>query len=82
MISKISSTPTSLQYCVDRGLAQLQLTQREEEISRYVLKGLSNLDIANLLSISEKTVKQYMTQIFEKADVSSRSEFFSFVFPT
>ncbi len=81
VLTKISNTPTSLQHCVDRGLAQLKLTQREEEIARCALKGLSNLDIANALSISEKTVKQYMTQIFGKADVASRAEFFSFVFP-
>ena len=82
VIKKIVDTPTSLQYCVDRGLTQLKLTPREEEIARYVLKGLSNAEIARLLSISEKTVKQFITQIFGKADVSSRSEFFSYIFPT
>jgi DNA-binding NarL/FixJ family response regulator len=81
IIAKVATAPTSLQYCVDRSLAQLQLTQRENEIARYLLKGLSNSEIAKLLSIAENTVKQHVTQIFEKADVSSRSEFFSFIFP-
>ncbi len=81
IIKKITDVPTSLQYCVDRGLAQLKLTPREEEVARYVLKGFTNAEIAKLLSISEKTVKQFMTQIFEKADVSSRSELFSYIFP-
>ena len=82
VIDKIMSAPASLQHCVDRSLTQLKLTEREENILRYLLKGLSNSEIAKLLSISEKTVKQYATQIFEKADVSSRAELFSSIFPT
>jgi DNA-binding NarL/FixJ family response regulator len=81
IIAKVATAPTSLQYCVDRSLTQLQLTQREHEIARSLLKGLSNSEIAKLLSIAEKTVKQHVTQIFGKAGVSSRSEFFSFIFP-
>ena len=82
VIKKILETPRSLQHCVDRGLATLNLTEREEQIARYLLKGLSNAEIASLLSLSEKTVKQYITQIFEKGDIASRAEFFSFIFPT
>lgn len=81
VIHKVFESPGTLQHCVDRGLAKLQLTIREEEITRYLLKGLSNAEIAKILSISEKTVKQFITQIFEKAVVSSRSEFFSYIFP-
>ncbi len=81
IIAKVTTAPGSLQYCVDRSLTQLHLTQREHEIARYLLKGLSNSEIAKVLTIAEKTVKQHVTQIFEKADVASRSEFFSFIFP-
>ncbi len=82
VIKKILEAPGSLQHCVDRGLATLNLTEREEEIARYLLKGFSNAEIASLLSISEKTVKQYITQIFGKGNIGSRAEFFSFIFPT
>ena len=82
VFKKISEMPGSLQHCVDRGLATLNLTRREEEIARNLLKGLSNAEIAALLSISEKTVKQYITQIFEKTDIASRAAFFSYIFPT
>lgn len=81
IIRKVAGAPGSLQHCVDRGLAQLSLTAREEEVARYLLKGLSNAEIAQVTSLSEKTVKQYVTQVFQKAGVSSRSEFFSFIFP-
>ena len=81
VVRKILASPQSLQACVDRGLAVLQLTDREDEAARLMLKGLSNKEIARTMSISEKTVKQYITQIFQKASVVSRAEFFSSIFP-
>ncbi len=81
VIEKIVTTPTSLQHCVDRGLTQLKLTSREEGIARYILKGLSSSEISKILAISEKTVKHHITEIFQKAQVSSRAEFFSYIFP-
>lgn len=81
IVEKVVAQPQSLQYCVDRGLERLGLTDREDEVARAVLKGLSNAEIARTYSLSEKTVKQYVTQIFAKARVESRAEFFSWIFP-
>ncbi len=80
-IQKITTSSLSVGYCVDRGLASLKLTRREMEVARLLLKGLTNHEIAEASGISEKTVKQYITQIFIKAGVGSRSEFFSSIFP-
>lgn len=80
-IDKIVTTPSSLQHCVDRGLAQLNLTSRERELALYILKGLSSAEISRILAISEKTVKHHITEIFQKSAVSSRAEFFSYIFP-
>ncbi|MFQ5684939.1 MAG: response regulator transcription factor [Candidatus Binatia bacterium] len=82
VLRKVLDSPQSLQDCVDRGLAMLQPTEREEEVARLMLKGLRNAEIARITRLSEKTVKQYVTQIFQKAGVDSRGEFFSFIFPT
>ena len=81
VIQKVITAPHSLQDCVDRGLAVLGLAKRETEVARLLLKGLSNKKIAEVIQISEKTVKQYISQIFEKAEVASRGEFFSYIFP-
>lgn len=81
ILERISEAPAPLTHLVDRGLAKLGLTSRENEIARFILKGLSNAEIARTLSLSEKTVKQHITQVFEKAAVASRAEFFSFIFP-
>jgi len=50
------------------------LTKREEELVRLVQEGLGNRDIAQRLSLSENTVKNYMFRIFEKLGVSNRVE--------
>ncbi len=81
VIRKVTDSPQALHDRVDRGLTALALSEREAEIARLLLKGLGNKDIADIVRISEKTVKQHITRIFEKAGVSSRSELFSFIFP-
>ena len=48
------------------------LTPRELEIVRMVGEGLRNEAIAERLSIQEKTVRNHLTVIFEKADVRDR----------
>lgn len=81
VVQKVLSAPQPLQACVDRGIAILNLTERENEVAHLILKGLTNKEIAGAIAISEKTVKQYITQIFQKAHVTSRGEFFSSIFP-
>jgi two-component system nitrate/nitrite response regulator NarL len=50
------------------------LTPRELEIIGVILGGYSNIDIATKFSISEKTVKHHLTNIFDKLGVSNRLE--------
>jgi DNA-binding NarL/FixJ family response regulator len=51
-----------------------ELTYRESQIVEQLLIGASNKSIAGTLSISEKTVKYYMTQIMQKLNVKNRVE--------
>ena len=48
------------------------LTGREIEVAQLVSKGLSNLEIAAELDISDRTVKAHMGSIFKKTHTSSR----------
>ena len=50
------------------------LTPRELEIVGEILAGCSNSDIAAKFSISDKTVKHHLTNIFDKLGMSSRLE--------
>lgn len=81
VLEKITDAPAPLQHLVDRGLARLGLTPREEEIARLVLKGLSNAEIARAAGLSDKTVKQHVSEIFQKAQVENRAGLFSLIFP-
>ncbi len=50
------------------------LTKREIEVLRLISEGLFNKEIAYMLSISEKTVKNHVSNIFKKIDVSDRTQ--------
>ena len=50
------------------------LTTREDQILSQVSIGATNKEIARALSISEKTVKYYMTNIMQKLQVRNRVE--------
>jgi len=50
------------------------LTAREVEVLSLIAKGYTNKDIANELFISEKTVKNHITNIFRKLEVRHRTE--------
>ncbi|MCM1129729.1 MAG: response regulator transcription factor [Alistipes senegalensis] len=50
------------------------LTRREQEISRLVLSGKSNREIAACLGITERTTKAHLTAIFRKLHVQNRAQ--------
>lgn len=50
------------------------LTKRELEILIQVAKGMLNKEIAINLDISERTVKNHISNIFKKIDVSDRTQ--------
>ena len=48
------------------------LAERDLEILYHISQGLSNREVADLLYLSEKTVKNYSSRIFRKLDVKDR----------
>jgi len=57
----------------DPGLFML-LTQREKELMKCVVEGLSNQRIAEKLVISETTVKNHLASVYRKWQVSNRNQ--------
>jgi DNA-binding CsgD family transcriptional regulator/GAF domain-containing protein len=51
-----------------------ELSQREEEVVRQVVRGLSTKQIAEQLYIAEHTVQRHLSNIFEKVGVRSRRD--------
>lgn len=50
------------------------LTEREKEILRLITLGGTNKEIANKLGISEKTVKNHISNIFQTLHVNNRTQ--------
>lgn len=51
-----------------------QLTTRELEVIKLIAQGMPNKEIAHTLYISEKTVKNHITNIFRKLNVEDRTQ--------
>lgn len=51
-----------------------RLTAREMDVLRCIAKGFNNQEIAQALFVSEKTVKNHLTNIFRKINVNDRTQ--------
>ena len=51
-----------------------KLTDRETEVLSLIARGLSNTDIADRLFLSESTVRNHVSAILSKLDVSDRTQ--------
>lgn len=82
ILERLWEEPKGLIGARERALNQATLTNKECEVARLLLKGLSTQEMARLTGNSEKTLKQHISTIYEKCGVSSRTEFFHYIFPT
>jgi DNA-binding NarL/FixJ family response regulator len=69
--------PEKQQPLADKPLERL--TSREQEVALLVARGLSNRQIAQKLSISERTVENHIGKIFKKLGFSSRARIATWV---
>lgn len=68
---------------VNKDLLKIKsLSKREYEVLTLVAEGLNNKEIADRLFISEKTVKNHVSNIFKKIGVSDRIQAAIFAFRT
>lgn len=55
------------------------LTEREQQIARLIVKGKSNLEIAESLFLSEGTVKNIVSNILKKLKIQRRTQLISYM---
>ena len=51
----------------------MKLTKREEELCKYLVKGLNNQEISELMHLSSHTVKASISNILEKTGSKNRT---------
>ncbi|ELR99299.1 response regulator transcription factor [Gloeocapsa sp. PCC 73106] len=56
----------------------LELTEREGQVLYLLTLGLSNIDIAQKLHLSPRTVEKYVTRLFRKSETNNRAELVRF----
>ncbi|MBV8413631.1 MAG: response regulator transcription factor [Verrucomicrobia bacterium] len=69
-----SSLPHDIAAQLAESMAQPQLSQRELQVLRQMAFGKSNKEIAQILYISEHTVKNHVKVIFKKLNAIGRTE--------
>ncbi len=50
------------------------LSPQEQRILSHLVRGLTNKEIAAAMNLSEKTIRNYLTSVFSKLNVSRRAE--------
>jgi DNA-binding CsgD family transcriptional regulator len=63
-------------------MAAYQLTDREQEVTRHILHGMSTREVAECLFISVHTVQEHLKNVFAKTGVRSRRDLVGKVFFT
>ena len=82
VVDQVSDPPLVCVYCVEQGgplsmdlnaaRQQYHLTRRETDVLRRLLHGMKNMDIAEDLNIAEQTVKDHLSNIYQKTGTENR----------
>ncbi len=62
------------EYARQHRAPRLMLTERERQVIVRMLEGLSNREIADVMSVGEETVKTHVSNVYRKLGVSNRME--------
>jgi DNA-binding CsgD family transcriptional regulator len=74
IVEKEVYIPTSTFTLNERALQNLNLSKRELEVLQLMAEGLSNHEIAERLFVSLSTVKTHSRNLFDKLEVSRRTQ--------
>lgn len=81
VVERLVAARSGRAEAVKVSFARAGLTPREADVALLALKGLSSPEIANVLTMSEKTVRQHLSRVYEKHGVSGRGELVNLLLP-
>ena len=74
VVTAITRERRKVSFEDDNDGIRVSLTGREIEVLRLVAEGFTNIEISDLLSISQHTVKSHVVHIFNKLGVNDRTQ--------
>lgn len=74
IIAMLLKRALGVQVSENRPISRESLTEREIEVLKLAAQGMSNKEIAENLSVTVRTVKAHISNLFAKMDVASRTE--------
>ena len=74
VLSQLNQQAAPAQPAVRAHAPEDDLTDREMEVLRYIAQGLSNQEIARLMTVSEATVHSHVSKVLTKLDLNSRTQ--------
>jgi len=77
--NKVRSAPLTRGENIEEVIRASGLTAREQDILRLVLQGASNKDIGKKLFISPSTVRNHVSNIYQKIGVNNRLELINLI---
>jgi DNA-binding NarL/FixJ family response regulator len=66
--------PESIAAQLARRVSRIQLSPREQEVLGFVAHGLTNREIAELMHLSHRTVRNHVVSCLDKLEVKDRTE--------
>jgi DNA-binding CsgD family transcriptional regulator len=76
-ITMIYNSSDMIEKIISEACDRFNLTEREGEILKCVIRGLSNADVSRKLFISVPTVKKHLANIYEKMDIEGKHQVIS-----
>ena len=75
-INRSSNLETSpdVPHISENKIKELGLSKREYEVLTYIAKGLSNKEIADVLCLSENTIKTHVSNVLLKLNAKRRTQ--------
>lgn len=72
--ARVVSKKKSLSLAEGAKMRSETLTDREVEVLRYLARGLSKKEVAQLMHLSPKTIESHSTRLMDKLDIHDRVE--------
>lgn len=74
---QLQAASGAFHIAIEAQFSEWGLSPAEAEVALYAVKGFSNIEIADLRSTSEATVKTQINAVFRKSGVQSRAQLMS-----